>query len=551
MINYLEKYNNLPKDLKDKISAPHVMKAMHEMEANYGVSLAALIMRVMVKDLHVEEVHNFLVDTLGMEKSKALLLFEELKRRIFSEISNYLDYISAKPDIVLTAEDAMMPTELDSRLDIVNIKPNDELAQPSSGKGADFYFSIEDEDEVRKQAQDMSALDRREQIARQVEGKIDEIIGEINIIFSSEDMLRRLRQILKTYLRGVRDKIDTRQALERDIETGGLGMEEEIADDILKIVDIINKDEAQHPGRVYVPKKFPLPEDALKKTDNEEEIRFGSDSLPRDAMYDFKQLASRKEESANKDIKIDTSEERGPEIVGDEIDEVSNVAVTPGSAVVGRKSSVKVEELLKADKEAQEEKKDPNLVLDLKKSEPAFAKETETEASPPPSYEPQFIEDDEEEESDSFHPGTMAKARNQAPINIDYKADVRPGFEGLNKVKMEDVKKVAKLGGPLEEVHSMSPLDFRRLSRDPKEASNKILAMFKLLEEEGFNKRLAGVKAWRQSPINKLYLSIGQESLIKKKEIAKIIEERKAANGDYLSQAEFDAIMELNKKLRF
>ena len=116
---------------------------------------------------------------------------------------------------------------------------------------------------------------------------------------------------------------------------------------------------------------------------------------------------------------------------------------------------------------------------------------------------------------------------------------------------MEDIKKVTKLGGPLEEVGSMTLVDFRRISEDPEEGVAKIMEMFELLEEDGFSKRLAGVKSWRQSPINKLYLAIGQESIIKQQDIKKIVETRKKDKKEYLSQEEFDAIMELNKKLRY
>jgi hypothetical protein len=565
MINYLEKYNNLPKDLKDKISAPHVMRAIHDMEAKYGVSLAALIMRVMVKDLPIDELKEHLVTNLGMESAKAGELLESLKRQVFSEIANYLDYISAKPETAV----AEIQAELDSRL---MLPEPDEEAEPkkASGQGANFYFSIEDEDEVRNKAQDMSALDRREQIASQVEGKIDEIISEINIIFSSEDMLRRLRTILKTYLRGVRDKIDTKQALERSIENGGLGLEDDIADDILKVVDLLNIEEAKHLGRPATPKRFRVPEDAARQnSDNGEQIRFSSDSLSGDAEYDFSQLAKRRASGENSDIRIDSEfqsledEEEG----GDEDDNSG-----PLAAVVGKKTEHKVTELLRAEEEKEEpeavEEEKP-LVLDLsnkKETKPLLnssgvqvipvrnGSQSTLDAPAASESEPVKDEDDDEAEqatADFFRPGSMARARNKPPINAVSGSNEMLSGDIIGKVKMEDVKKVPKLGGPLEELQNMGLTEFRRLSRDPKEATTKIMGIFKLLEEEGFNRRMAGVKSWRQSPINRLYVAIGQESLIKKKDISKIITQRKEAKEDYLSQAEFDAIMELNKKIRF
>jgi hypothetical protein len=289
MINYLEKYNNLPKDLRDKISAPHVMKAIHEIEEKHTVNLAALIMRVMVRDIGVDELRNFFVFEQSMEATKADALVKELRERVFSEIANYLDYISTKK----AEEEKVAADELGNYAERFGLTPGKEEEAESESKplGANFYFSIEDEDEVRKQAKDMGGLDRREQIAAQVEAQIDKIIGEINVIFSSEDMLRRLRQIIKTYLRGVRDKIDTKQALERDIMSGGLSLDEEIADDILSIVDKLNDEETKHPGRIVAPKKFILPEDMMKEAVSGVA---GAKTPMRDAAYDFGKLSARK-----------------------------------------------------------------------------------------------------------------------------------------------------------------------------------------------------------------------------------------------------------------
>ncbi len=51
-MEYLEKFNNLPDVVKQKISAPVVMAALEELEGEYGVELAGFVMRVMVGDLY-------------------------------------------------------------------------------------------------------------------------------------------------------------------------------------------------------------------------------------------------------------------------------------------------------------------------------------------------------------------------------------------------------------------------------------------------------------------------------------------------------------------
>ena len=105
--------------------------------------------------------------------------------------------------------------------------------------------------------------------------------------------------------------------------------------------------------------------------------------------------------------------------------------------------------------------------------------------------------------------------------------------------------------GPLDEIKYMDLINFRRLDREPVKSAEKIKSKINLLAEEDYGKRLEGVKFWRLSPINKLYLEIGSSSISENKPVDVIIEERKMAGLDYLTADEFKVIMDLNKSLRF
>jgi len=118
------------------------------------------------------------------------------------------------------------------------------------------------------------------------------------------------------------------------------------------------------------------------------------------------------------------------------------------------------------------------------------------------------------------------------------------------KVVMADVKFVRKLTGPVDELRSMTVKDFRRLSRDPHEATLKLRDKIDLLEEQSFEIKTAGIKAWQDSEVNRLYLTMLRKSL-EGKPIMEVIAEREAKDEPALSKAEFDAVMELNRKLRF
>ncbi len=120
-----------------------------------------------------------------------------------------------------------------------------------------------------------------------------------------------------------------------------------------------------------------------------------------------------------------------------------------------------------------------------------------------------------------------------------------------NKPLMSDVQTAPRLLGPVEELRSITLKDFRRFSKDPKEATLKIKDKIDLLgEEQSFEAKTAGIKAWRESPTHKLYLELLRRSL-EGKPINTVIKEMEEAGEDTLDKAEFDAIMKLNREIRF
>ena len=115
---------------------------------------------------------------------------------------------------------------------------------------------------------------------------------------------------------------------------------------------------------------------------------------------------------------------------------------------------------------------------------------------------------------------------------------------------MADVKFVPKLTGPVDELRSITVKDFRRLSRDPHEATLKLRDKIDLLAEQSFEVKTAGIKAWQDSEVNRLYLDMLRQSL-EGKPIMDVIAERESKSLPALAKPEFDAVMELNRKLRF
>lgn len=123
-------------------------------------------------------------------------------------------------------------------------------------------------------------------------------------------------------------------------------------------------------------------------------------------------------------------------------------------------------------------------------------------------------------------------------------------FDRNGKVQMADVKRI-KITGPIDELRYMNLINFRRLSTDPTEVFKKIAQKLKVLEEIDYSKMLEGIKAWRQSPVNKLYLKMFFKASNEAISLSQVIEKLKLAEEDYLSKEEIEALINFNKGLVF
>lgn len=125
-------------------------------------------------------------------------------------------------------------------------------------------------------------------------------------------------------------------------------------------------------------------------------------------------------------------------------------------------------------------------------------------------------------------------------------------LEKIVKPKTEEVKVTPKIKvyGPIDELRSITLEDWRRYPNN-EIAVSRIKEKIDLLEEESITKKAEGIKAWKDSEVNRLYLEITQQAIEQKKPIEKIIEERKSEGKPTLTVEEFNAIAKLNQTLRF
>lgn len=493
MLSYLQKYNELDQKLKDKVSTPEVMATIGELEKKYDISLATVIMRVMVRDISIIDLAKYFVFEHSWEAKQAEEMVEELKAKVFKDVADYLGF---------------------------SVKPSDKLGtwmeekeKETAVRGSNFFFSTEDEEEVQALAKKLGKYKKETQVAKEenaklVQAKAEEVVKNMNLNFSSGDLVKRYTQVIHTYIKRVRNRVDTRQTLMKDVDTGGLDLNETLADNTIREADRIDRE--FEPG------------DIKEKVEGEEkpvpqsESAAPRDMTTRDTAYDFSKLKERAVPTSAQPQATPTAKaEEGKIKFSDEM------------------------ELPLAEPEAKLESA-PKRSIDF--DDPEF--ELPSKDIPAPSTARlDIVTDDIKPKTKKFN---AKPTKELIPPSVP-----APPSTASGKVKMEDVKYVPKLTGPIDELKEMDLVNFRRLNVDPDLAAKKIIEKIKFLEENSFAERLKGIKAWRVSPVNKYYLKVGQTSINDNKDINTVIEEFKTRGEEILTNKEFSAIMRLNKDLRF
>jgi len=119
------------------------------------------------------------------------------------------------------------------------------------------------------------------------------------------------------------------------------------------------------------------------------------------------------------------------------------------------------------------------------------------------------------------------------------------------KAPVDGVRATPRLSGLVGELQNMTMAQFRRLANAPTDATKKIVERMDTLKQESFEQKVAGIRAWQSSPIMKTYLSLVAESFSTRKPLVQIAEEKRKAGEDTLTGDEIEALIALNNELHF
>lgn len=382
-----------------------------------------------------------------------------------------------------------------------------------------------------------------------LERDITFLIKEAGLTLSSEILIKRLKNILSTYIRGIRSKIDTRATLAKDAKIGGLNLNSEEIDRVLKVCDnhkFSSRETAGAAGLVNSAGSF-------------------TPVLNRVEEYDLK--------SALTSGHTKSLSPTGPIVNG--------VAPTPFRPALA-KESVPAKTKLINRLDLSHELSGPSFQLDLPEAAakaslvgPLMAKGPAVTAptipTPPTPVKPRFfsfpskpaaINPATQQKSDLIKPNQVKVSSvsiTQAPTASPIIKDIVPPplakrqapVPVSGRPQMHDIKPMPKIIGPLEELQFLDLVNFRRLGQNPSESTDKVLAKVKLLERDGYDKMVLGVRAWRQSPVNRSYIRLGQEAIAKGTSLKAYVVSQKEAGKDCLSLEEIETIVKLNSQLIF
>lgn len=501
MFDYLQQFNSLPKDLRDKVSSPEAMSLLTEIENKYGVDLAMVVMRVMIKTLAIKDMVAFFISELNLAPAQAEGLAKDLKDKIFSSVADYVGLASEK-------------------------------------RALNLY-------------QDINTL-----------------VKEAGLAMPSEFLVERLIKILATYLRGVRGRIDTREALAKDANSGGLGLSSSEIDRVLKVCDSQrfkydgvaplsnpNLSLAKVPATVVADTTLAAPEKvALAPIKRLEEIMASADgartTTAPNAEYDLKRaLASgetKKITPPKDEIKAIATVKTAPLVKPTPI-----TVSAPQPQIVHKPES---NGLFRKMFNESQKTATPGAIKFATIAGQNITKQAVVASVASVAGATAAVSQLQKAPTSSKIPPTPTPApTKQAAVSRSNVTPAinRPVNSESARPRMQDVRPMPRTMGPIEELQFLDLVNFRRLGESPEEITVKILNKIRLLEKDGYEKMITGITAWKRSPICRLYLRLTQEAITAGKPLKELVVAKHQKDSNSLRWEEIEAIISLNSKLVF
>lgn len=587
----LQKFELLPLEKKKFLSSPMVLVALEEIELKYQLKLALVLMELVIDDNYSNNLPALLEQKLSLTSVVASSLAQDLRSKILDEYQKIKIENEKKAEFVGTSQSdniSSIRQSFNKESQVTNIlmpPPPMVIKQVKKTKfiqpeiiSTDDIFDEDDKQEVKKfetRSKDIESY----ATAIDWNSKAKRIINSLNINLSDDVLDNRLIIIVINALKGVRKIIDTRNILTKRVVDGGVGLNTNLAENILSAIKST---------------KIAIDEEQLEKGENKYKFLLSRDSEPLIKEEQSRKTRLEKYIASNKPGLINIEEE--PEsiditknqapVIDDKIEEKEphKMLMPPLPVIIPQNNRIKppIPQPVKKDLEKSlssiEDKKevevgtkilsDNNISINdifinneaVKAKEPVQRLEPELlpKITPPiisPKLNTPILKTEIKQEKKGFFSRLFARffGKKEKEIPIPVKNNKKIILEDIKKVEVSPIKENGghKLIGPIEELEDLTLNDFRNLSPDPVLAINKIEEKIKNLEMDSLAKKILGIKAWKKGEVNTLYLAILNEAMINHKTFADIIKERQNRRISTLSNEEFEVVSDFSKKIRF
>ncbi len=107
-----------------------------------------------------------------------------------------------------------------------------------------------------------------------------------------------------------------------------------------------------------------------------------------------------------------------------------------------------------------------------------------------------------------------------------------------------------RLVGPVDELRQMEIATFRTLGVTPADQANAVVAKVQALGRESLTRHAEGLAAWRECPVYTAYRTIGLQSIQSGQPVSQVVAGLFRDGKPTLTEAEFNAVADANRRLR-
>lgn len=521
MMEYLTKYNQLPLALRMSLAQPGVITAIKNLESKHRVNLALTVIKAAIGELNTDKLVTSLMTDLRINQETAISLAKDLRQSVFYVLPSFNPRGQTPVPVVTT-----------------QIKPQSQTT-PVTTAPAPVIPTMP---------------------VTEIDLRVLDIIQKGKIDLSSQVLLTRFKQVLRTYLLGVRDRIAAKSALTRPFEMGGLSFGETVAEDILKLAD---GKLAESPQKLR-----PSLPDSVLEPQAKRDVEYNLVGALKDRGMGVKPsldpLANKSRLATQTGVKPDQSQT---------VKNTLSKSLLPNNLPWGKEPEPVNPRTVKKAPLAMLHPLDNKVISEVSakvrsvdhgsQAQPSVPESQTSSVAPAPVSAPIPSPVQPVIPAPAMPPvSPSVEVQPQSiPVKLPEKPELTPvpSYETTatdrfkktesGKIKMDDVHFTPRVFTPIDELKYLTLKNFRNLSINALEAAQLVSRKIEALAREEYSWKLEGVQAFKQSPLNSLYVEIYHTAMSEGRQIAEIIQEKQRLSDESLTAQEFDALYQLNQAI--